>query len=55
MQSPIQPKKTRQQKEQWGWRLEVMGQGLSKILKRGSRQYRGGLHKIGRLDTLCQL
>ena len=44
-------KETRQQKEQWGWRLDVTGkwEGGGQNLKRGGGvgNVRGGLHKIG--------
>ena len=49
-QSPIQPKKTRKQKEQWGWRIKAMGrEGWTKFEKKGEGVgiIRGGLHKAG--------
>ena len=42
-------KEIRQQKEHWGWRLEVKGGGwvVGPNLKKGSRQYRSGFQKMG--------
>ena len=51
--SPIEPKKnnkkTRQQNEQWGWRVEATRKGC------WTKFEKGGLHKIGGVGTLCQL
>ena len=48
-------KETRQQNEQWGWGWRQHGRGGEQNLKKGEgRQYRGGLHKIGGLGSLCQ-
>ena len=55
-------KETWQQKEQWGWGLEVTEVGGKWWTKHekggvggGGRQYGGGLHKIRELPPLCQL
>ena len=40
-------KETRQQREQWGWRLAGEGEWVCTIFEKWVRQYRGGLHKIG--------
>ena len=55
--SPIHPKKQDNRKNSGSgvWRWQGSAGGLDKIWKRGSRQHRGGLHKIGGLAPNCQL